>query len=151
MPPNPLPLMSPDRLLLANLALSLYMTGLIWFVQIVHYPLFLAIPPESFPAYERRHQFLTAFVTAPPMVAELLASLALLFALPHIRLYWATSALTLLLWASTFFLQVPLHNRLSILFDPATAQSLVSTNWLRTAAWTLRSTLLLWALLRRPA
>jgi hypothetical protein len=109
----PLPLsppMSADLLLLSNLALSLYMTGLIWFVQIVHYPLFLAIPPDHFPAYERRHQFLTAFVTAPPMVAELLVSLALLFALPHIRLYWATTALTLLLWASTFFLQVPLHS-----------------------------------------
>lgn len=143
--------MWPDRLLLLNLALSLYMTGLIWFVQVVHYPLFLSIPAADFPAYERRHQFLTTFVTAPPMVAELFASLALLYAAPQSRLYWATALLTILVWASTFFWQVPLHAQLASRFDATTAQALVQSNWLRTIAWSLRSALLLWAVSRRLA
>jgi hypothetical protein len=31
---------------------------------------------------------------------------------------------------------VPLHTRLGEAYDDETAQRLVSTNWLRTAAWT---------------
>ncbi len=33
----------PDTLFLAQTAATLFMTGLIWFVQIVHYPLFATI------------------------------------------------------------------------------------------------------------
>jgi hypothetical protein len=141
--------MWPDLLLLANLAVSLYMTGLIWFVQVVHYPLFGAVPPPDFSAYEARHQSLTTWVTAPPMLAELGLSAAYLLARPASTLVWLAAALTLLLWASTFFLQVPLHGRLSQGFELEAWRSLVASNWLRTSAWTLRSALLLWLLWER--
>lgn len=40
MPQKQLQLMWAKWLLLLNLASALFMTGLIWFVQVVHYPLF---------------------------------------------------------------------------------------------------------------
>lgn len=141
--------MWPDLLLLANLAVSLYMTGLIWFVQVVHYPLFGAVPPADFPAYEARHQALTTWVTAPPMLAELALSVAYLLARPANTLAWLAAGLTFLLWGSTFFLQVPLHGRLSQGFEVEAWRSLVASNWLRTFAWSLRSGLLLWLLWKR--
>lgn len=49
------------------------------------------------------------------------------------------------LWASTFLLQVPCHNRLGQAYHPATHQRLVRTNWIRTLIWTSRLLLLLLA------
>ncbi|MCX6613692.1 MAG: hypothetical protein NTW74_22960, partial [Acidobacteria bacterium] len=69
--------MSAEWLLKINLACSLYMTGLIWFVQIVHYPLFERIGTENFALYEERHQKLTTSVVAPAMLLELVASIVL--------------------------------------------------------------------------
>jgi uncharacterized membrane protein len=137
-----------ERLLSINLTTSLYMTGLIWFVQIVHYPLFAQIPIESFKEYEQRHQTLTSFVVAPVMLAELAASIAILAAAPTNRLFWITSALTALVWLSTLLIQMPLHAQLSQTHSLEAIHKLVNTNWLRTVAWSLRSLLLLYSLTR---
>jgi hypothetical protein len=48
-------------------------------------------------------------------------------------------ALLALIHASTVFLQVPAHRRLSDGFDAATHDRLVRTNWIRTAGWTMRT------------
>ncbi len=50
---------------LAHLLATALLPGLIWFVQVVHYPLFAAVGQEGFHAYERQHQRLKAFVVAP--------------------------------------------------------------------------------------
>ena len=46
-------------------AATLYMTGLIWFVQVVHYPLMGLTGKAEFSAYEQRHTLLTTWVVAP--------------------------------------------------------------------------------------
>ena len=43
-------------LLSLHLAATAAMTGLIWFVQVVHYPLFAAVGADQFVAYEVAHQ-----------------------------------------------------------------------------------------------
>jgi len=53
-------------------------------------------------------------------------------------LAWIGVGLVAVIWASTAFLQVPAHARLSGGFDAETASTLVSTNWIRTVAWTAR-------------
>lgn len=136
--------MPAELLLKINLASSLYMTGLIWFVQIVHYPLFERIGRESFVSYEEKHQARTTWVVAPAMLLELAVSIAILFAAPATPALWAASSMTLIVWASTMAIQVPLHSQLASGFKPASFRSLVASNWIRTIAWTLRSTLLLW-------
>lgn len=57
---------------------TLALFGLIWFVQIVHYPLFLRLAPETFAAHEAEHATRTGYVAAPLMLAELFSSLLLL-------------------------------------------------------------------------
>jgi hypothetical protein len=57
-------------------------------------------------------------------------------------------------WLSTAFVQVPLHAALpSAAGDERAAliARLVASNWLRTAAWTLRGVLLVWGTVSRPA
>jgi len=48
-----------------------------------------------------------------------------------------------LIWVSTWRLQVPIHRKLAAGFDAGAHRRLVSTNWLRTALWSLRSLLVL--------
>ncbi len=139
------------RLFLVQLASTLAMTGLIWFVQVVHYPLFAMVEPEHFPAYEAAHANRTTWVVAPLMLLELASALAFLH--PSLRPAWISpesawlgAALAGLIWASTGLIQVPLHNQLHAGYSTAVIGRLVATNWARTAAWTWRAGLvLLWA------
>ncbi len=138
--------MPAELLLKVNLACSLYMAGLIWFVQIVHYPLFQQVGREAFLDYEQRHQRLTTSVVAPAMLVELIASIAILLVAPAPPLVWLASALTILVWLSTMVIQVPLHGKLAKGFHSAPLKTLVASNWIRTIAWSTRSILLLWTI-----
>jgi hypothetical protein len=147
-----------ETLFLAQYAATLFMTGLIWFVQIVHYPLFATVhthtTPAAFRQYEANHANRTGWVVFPPMAVELLTALAAL--LPSLRPAFVsqpaaiTSAvLVVLIWASTGLIQVPLHNRLAANPDRATIPRLVLSNWIRTLLWTGRAALLTVTLVHR--
>ena len=139
-------------LLAVQLLSTLAMTGLIWFVQIVHYPLFSSVGHGRFRSYADAHARRTTFMVAPLMFAELISSVLLLFhayrpSFVSGQSAWTGAGLVALLWLSTACLQVPLHNRLQHGFDPAAARRLTATNWVRTAAWSLRAVLVLgWSL-----
>lgn len=128
-------------ILLANAAATLFMTGLIWFVQVVHYPLFAAVGAAEFPAYSRSHQSLTTLVVGPPMLVEAITAAILVLARPAAIpawLAWLGLALVGAIWLSTALLQVPAHGKLSSGFSADIGAMLVSTNWIRTAGWSLR-------------
>lgn len=137
-------------LLSIHAAATLFMTGVIWFVQIVHYPLFGRIGGADFSAYERAHRGRTLWVVAPPMLLELLTGVALAVApVPGAALAMrAGLAILALIWLSTMLFQAPEHERLSGGFTPERHRRLVMGNWFRTVAWTLRAALILSALPR---
>jgi hypothetical protein len=142
---------SPHLLLLAQAAASLFMTGLIWFVQEVHYPLFAAVGREASAAYATAHQARTSWVVGPPMLLE--AGCALWLALrphPDVPRAWALWGLGLVaaLWLSTALLQVPRHRALLEGFAEGPHRALVASNWLRTALWSARGLLSLAMLAR---
>ena len=64
--------------LLINLAATWYMTGLIWFVQFVHYPLFADVEAEQFTTYHKRHMDTTGWAVGPAMMVEMFSGFALL-------------------------------------------------------------------------
>lgn len=115
------------------------LVGLIWFVQLVHYPLFGAVGAEGFAAYEAQHTARTTWVVAPLMLAEVVTTVALVVMMPAgipKWLLWVGLATVLVNWGSTWALQVPQHATLSEGFDAEAHRFLVVSNWLRTAAWT---------------
>ena len=131
---------------LVQLICTLSMTGVIWFVQVVHYPLFLRVPATAFVQYEVEHATRTGWVVGPLMCLELIASL--FFLLPALRPIdvsawsaWLGAGLVGVIWASTAFVQVPLHDRLAAGFSADVLSTLVRTNWVRTVAWTSRAML----------
>lgn len=138
-------------LLPVNLAAALFLTGLIWTIQVVHYPLFARVGEAQFAAYESEHVTRITFVVGPMMLLELAAAGALAFARPAgvpAWAAWSSLALVGVIWTSTVLLQTPRHGELSAGFNPAAHAALVSANWIRTWAWTARSALLLWICFR---
>lgn len=138
-----------ETVFLANVASTLFMVGVIWYVQIVHYPLFSKVGLPGFVAYEDAHSRLTTFVVAPPMLVEISTSALLLISPPPAIPYAALVAGALLVgvvWVSTALLQAPRHTKLGSGFDAPTHRFLVASNWIRTLAWTLRGALVLWML-----
>ncbi len=132
-------------LLLANLTVTGFLTGLIWFVQVVHYPIFRKVGPGSFVPFHNAHTAWTGQVVALPMLIELGLGAWLWLQPPPALSGWANHlafGLVLFLWGITFLAFMPMHGALARGFDPALAERLVSVNWWRTAAWTLRLGLL---------
>jgi hypothetical protein len=134
-------------ILLVNLAATLAMTGIIWLVQVVHYPLFSYVGAEKYREFHAAHMNLITFVVAPTMIVELATAGLLIFYPPANVNKWILctgAALVAVVWASTFFLQVPLHEKLAQGYNADTHRALVNTNWIRTVAWTIRAGLVLW-------
>lgn len=125
------------------------MVGLIWTIQIVHYPLFNRVGEQHFVEYQERHQFLISLIVGPMMLAEA-TSAALMAAYPPTGVdYWMPIAGLILLivtWVSTAAIQVPCHSRLVQGFNEAAYRRLVYSNWIRTIAWTARGALVVWML-----
>ena len=133
-------------LLLANAAATLFMVGVIWFVQIVHYPLFASVGGPGFAAYSGSHTRLTGLVVGPPMLVEAATAVALVVWTPSgisVFLLWTGLILVVGIWLSTIFLQAPRHTALGGGFDPTAHRFLVTSNWLRTVLWSLRAIVVL--------
>lgn len=120
---------------------TLLMTGVIWIIQIVHYPLYRRVGAQGFADYEREHCARISFVVLPLMLLELACSAALVVLPPGGTRSLPMVGLLLLavVWGSTFLFQVPCHRALELGFDARAASRLVATNWIRTVAWSLRS------------
>lgn len=127
-------------LLAAHAFVTLFMTGLIWFVQVVHYPLFARVGNTDFTAYEAQHTRRTGRLVGAPMLLELGLAATLAWS-PGGTAAWCGLGLLAIIWLSTAVSQVPMHRRLERGFDQAAHQRLVRGNWVRTIAWTLRGVL----------
>jgi hypothetical protein len=124
---------------LAHAASTLVLAGVIWTIQVVHYPLFALVGEEGFVAYEAAHSSRISAVIAVPWAVQGLTTLALLVAPPAgvpRWLVWTAAVLAAVPVVVTVTLSVPAHGILGGGFDAAAHARLVATNWLRTAAWT---------------
>jgi hypothetical protein len=130
-------------LLAVHAAATWALVGLIWTVQLVHYPLFAQVGTDAFRAYHARHTRQITWVVAPLMAVELLT--AVLLFTGGARAVWLLASFAPLCfnWLSTWLIQVPLHHRLAAGFDPEVHRRLVTSNWGRTAAWSFRGACLL--------
>lgn len=144
--------MTADRILLAHFGVTAFLCGLIWVVQLVHYPSFDRVDREGFVAFEAAHQQRISWIVAPAMLLEALtAGMWMLAAWRESDLVaWAVANAVLIavVWASTALLSVPQHTVLSQGFDAEAHRRLVDTNWVRTIVWSVRTVALGWILAR---
>lgn len=130
-------------ILLVHAASTSAMMGLIWFVQVVHYPLMARVGAQDYSLYQHAHMSRTTWVVAPLMLTELATAVLLVPMLGPASYPITISGLVLvvLIWVSTAALQVPAHKGLTQGFAERAHRRLVATNWLRTIMWSVRGVL----------
>ncbi len=144
-------ILSTRTLEVSHLIVTWALTGLIWTIQLVHYPSFSFIDVTSFHDFQMFHMQSISLVVIPLMVSEL--TLAIVAA--HRSAYRGLQAwclgIVLAIWMSTFFWQMPLHNQLLLGKNQSIIDELVAGNALRTGLWSLKAVLLSSLALRDPA
>lgn len=129
-----------NTVLYLHLTSTLIMVGVIWVIQVVHYPLFELVGRDNFVAYERSHTVRIGIIVMPTMLIEAVTALGLLALLngEGRELAFIGAMLLAVIWGSTALLQVPCHERLAVRYDEGAWRRLVRTNWIRTIAWSAR-------------
>ncbi len=131
-----------EFVLLVNFVATAVMTGVIWFVQWVHYPLLASVPVDGAVEVAHQHQRRTGQVLALPMAVEGLTTLWLLASRPEavsLTLPWLGAVLLAVALGSTVFVSVPLHAKMATNPTADVGKRLITTNWLRTIAWSARA------------
>ena len=130
---------------ITHFSLCLFMTGLIWLIQLVHYPSFAFIEENNFSQFENFHTQRISLIVMPAMIMELISGLYLLPDNASNPLFVTAIIILGVIWGSTFFFSVPCHFQLNSGKNNKIIKRLVLTNWLRTVGWSLRSGLLIYS------
>ena len=126
-----------------GLAGTLYMTGIAWFVQLVHYPLLGRNSSNDFAAFARAYQRGTLWVVIPGLAAELISAPVLIWLWPSLQ-SWLGLILLGGIWTLTITCLIPDHLALKQGYCEKRHAALVRFNLPRAWLWTLRSLIMLW-------
>jgi hypothetical protein len=132
--------------LLLNTATTGMMIGLIFTIQLVHYPLFARVGAAAWPAYAAEHGRRVGILVVPWMLLEAASAVWLVAAPPPgtpSGVLWLALGLLALIWLLTGLVNGPAFSRLARTWSDAGYRRLVLLNWPRTALWVVRGTLLL--------
>ncbi|RZF21689.1 hypothetical protein DAY19_08345 [Halobacteriovorax vibrionivorans] len=130
-----------QELTLIHFSLCLLMSGVIWMVQIVHYPSFKFIDEKSFHSFSAFHVKSISFIVLPLMLCELATATLLTIKQPDMA-FIINLVLLIFIWMITFFISMPLHKKLGSKRYDQSIDKLILSNWARTVFWTARSILL---------
>lgn len=128
-------------ILIAQLISSLSMLGIVGFVHIVQYPMLALVPSSGREEFEKRYCDKAGLIIAPLMIVEALSALYFTIYSPFKFSLLSISGLAIvaLIWAITFGISVPAHQRLISSWDDAVHRRLMFSNLLRVILWILRA------------
>jgi len=117
------------------------MIGVIWVIQLVHYPSFHYIDRSSYELFQDFHMRNISWIVFPVMSVELVTGILLIqspiFGSSN-KLFFISMILLALIWFLTATLFISIHKNLSKGFNKDIINKLVNLNWLRTILWSLR-------------
>ena len=129
--------------LLGHLIFTSIMTGVIWVIQIVHYPSFHFIEKELYTAFQKFHMNKISIIVIPIMLAELITGVMLFLDKSSKSPFLIISFVILvLIWLITGVFFSKAHKELMTGYQELVVNQLVVMNWIRTLLWTLRLLLL---------
>ena len=133
-----------------GLVSTVYMTGVVWFAQVVHYPLLKrGVDDNDFPAFAAEYQRRTLWVVLPGLTGEVASSTMMVWLWPSSQT-WIGLVLLAVVWGLTLSFQIPQHTKLKHGYDRDTHEALVRWNLPRAIVWSLRSIVLVWTTLTIP-
>jgi hypothetical protein len=131
-----------ELLLKVNFISTSVMVGVIWVIQLLHYPSFHFISEKKYIEFQHFHMQRISFIVIPAMLIELASALSLAFFFRS-TLTIILLALLLVIWGITFIFFTNIHQKLTNGYDYSIVDRLVQINWYRTALWSLRFIILL--------
>jgi hypothetical protein len=126
-----------------------FMTGLIWLVQLIHYPSYKFIDTNKFVDYQKFHTTTITFIVGPIMIIEVFTGMAIMFDQKINLISSINFGGLIFIWLATAFFSVPLHGKISDGYNQNAVRSLILTNWIRTVLWTVRSGLIIYFILNQ--
>lgn len=117
------------------------MVGVIWIIQLVHYPTFLFIDKQKYSNFQKFHMSKVSYIVMPAMTVEFFSGTYVLFCSKNLienNLFLLAFSFLVLNWVITGLVFVKIHNSLLIEYKMQTILLLVKLNWIRTILWSLR-------------
>jgi len=119
------------------------MVGIIWVIQLLHYPTFHFIKESDYVKFQHFHMQRISFIVVPVMILELLSAFILVYYIPS-NLLTLCLIILLVIWLITFVFFTKLHQSLLDGYDKKIVDKLVRINWSRTVLWSLRLIILIY-------
>ena len=130
-------------ILYIHLIFTSIMVGVIWVIQLVHYPSFHFIKPDIYTVFQKFHMEKISMIVMPIMIAELITVLLLLYNEGSKNtLIIISFILLIIIWGITAVFFSGVHNKLITGYQETIVNNLVVMNWIRTLLWTIRLLLL---------
>jgi hypothetical protein len=123
--------------LLVETAATILMSGVLWTMQLLNYPLLALVGREAFTSCQSAHNRRFGLVVFPGVLVALARTIGLLASRPRQIPQWAPGcelALVAVTILSTVMLQGRQHAALARGFDAGTLRGLVRSNWIRVIA-----------------
>ena len=115
------------------------MVGVSLITHFVTYPSFKLIRSSLFSEFHKSYTNKMLFIVAPVMILELISSLFLvIFDVSDNNTEIGLLISLLLIWFLTFFIIVPIHNKLTVNYNKDLNQKLIKYNGLRTILWIIK-------------
>ena len=115
------------------------MVGVIWVIQLLHYPSFHFIQKSNYSKFQQFHMDRISLIVIPAMVIEFITGIMMLqFGFSSNILFISSLFILLIIWGITFVFFTKMHQGLMIGYDEVIVNRLISINWSRTLLWSLR-------------
>ena len=115
---------------------NIYLIAISIIVQFIIYPSFKKYSFVEFKTFHSDYTKKMFLIVGPVMTLELLCCVFLL--IENSTLFLTPTILLIIIWILTFFLIVPIHNKLNIKFNLNDHKNLIRLNGLRTLLWVLK-------------
>ena len=126
-------------MLIIHLIATSVMVGVIWVIQLVHYPSFHFIELNKYTTFQRFHMSRISYVVIPAMLTELFTLILIIISMDQVDpIILASALLLIVIWLMTAVFFSGVHQKLTLGYDQTVVDKLVKLNWGRTLLWTLR-------------
>lgn len=115
------------------------MVGVIWVIQLIHYPSFHFIKESNYSKFQQFHMNRISIIVIPTMIIEIISGLLIFWSVFHSNIFFISSLFILIsIWAITFIFFTKMHQGLVFGYNQEIVNKLILINWSRTLLWSLR-------------
>ena len=135
-----------DDPLIIHIISTSIMVGVIWVIQLVHYPSFKYVNESDYIIFQKYHMSNISYIVFPVMFTELITALIILF-FGEKSLFFVLSLICLfLIWVITGVLFTKYHSILKEGKDLMIIEKMIKANWIRALLWTMRLIMILFVI-----